>query len=195
MKDILSRLLNLEEVVSYLYLLELEKKGIIYDIKYEPRSFVIIPKQTKNIEVKLKTKTKIIEKSVFREAKYTPDFSFMIHCGKQDLLREILPIDFNVNQKEVVIDVKPEYKNMKHSSTITFPDRQKLMFYNYGIYVHKFIPSKIFRSTFAPEDVFLGNLIAIKSKNKRSRFLSKEKFNNINTWLLKKEDTTQEKKS
>ena len=69
------------EYGRFLYLKYLEDNGEISDLQRQVR-FEIIPKLVKEVEVKLKTKTKIVEKVEEQAANYTADFTYMDSCGK-----------------------------------------------------------------------------------------------------------------
>lgn len=69
------------EYERYLYLKHLEDIGVISHLKRQVK-FEIIPKLVKQVEVQLKTKTKIVERTEEMAAHYTADFCYLDHDGK-----------------------------------------------------------------------------------------------------------------
>ena len=64
-----------QEYETYLLLKQQEKDGVITGLVRQ-KQFEIIPKLTKLVEVKLKTKTKFVERVEEQAAHYTPDFCY-----------------------------------------------------------------------------------------------------------------------
>lgn len=88
------------EAQRYLVLKEAEKRGLISDLKIK-EVFVLIPRQTEPVEVKLKTKTKVVE--AFREhpLTYESDFTY-IQDGKKiinDVKGGWLTEDYRIKRK------------------------------------------------------------------------------------------------
>lgn len=84
----------------YRVLCEAEKRGLISDLKLK-EVFTLIPKQTEPVEVKLKTKTKIVE--AFREhpLTYESDFTYL-QDGKRiilDVKGDWLTEDYRIKRK------------------------------------------------------------------------------------------------
>lgn len=84
----------------YLVLKEAEKRGLISDLKIK-EVFVLIPRQTEAVEVKLKTKTKIVQ--AFREhpLTYESDFTY-IQDGRKvinDVKGGWLTEDYRIKRK------------------------------------------------------------------------------------------------
>ena len=69
------------EFERYLHLKHLEDIGVISCLKRQVK-FEIIPKLVKQVEVQLKTKTKIVERTEEMAAHYTADFCYLDHDGK-----------------------------------------------------------------------------------------------------------------
>lgn len=69
------------EFERYLHLKHLEDIGVISNLKRQVK-FEIIPKLVKQVEVQLKTKTKIVERTEEMAAHYTADFCYLDHDGK-----------------------------------------------------------------------------------------------------------------
>ena len=105
------------EYKHYLYLLDLEKRGEITNLKRQV-TFSLIPKQTIDVEVKLKTKTKIKTIVAEREVTYTCDFAYT-----------------DKNGQYIVEDVKSKYTRKEHDYII----KRKLMLFINGIRLHEVI--------------------------------------------------------
>ena len=89
------------EFNHYLYLLDLEKKGEIYNLRRQVE-FEILPNQYKEVEVRLKTKIKTVKKLIERKCCYTADFVYEDSDGKT-----------------VVVDVKSKY-TIKEKETLRY---------------------------------------------------------------------------
>lgn len=105
------------EYKRYLYLLDLEKRGEITNLKRQV-TFSLIPKQTIDVEVKLKTKTKTKTIVAEREVTYTCDFAYT-----------------DKNGQYIVEDVKSKYTRKEHDYII----KRKLMLFINGIRLHEVI--------------------------------------------------------
>jgi len=101
-----------KECDRYKFLKLLETAGEIQNLEVHPK-YVIIPTLTKDVEVQMKTKTKIVQKTVFKMTTYTADFRY------------------RVGDEIVVEDVKPSPKAIP----IEFKYKQKLMYQVHGIFV------------------------------------------------------------
>lgn len=60
----------------YIYLMDLQKQGLISNLHLKS-GFMLIPKTTKIVPIRLKTKTKFVERVVEQEASYHNDFTYM----------------------------------------------------------------------------------------------------------------------
>ena len=72
------------EVDAYRILKEAEKRGLISDLKLK-EVFTLIQRQTEAVEVKLKTKTKVVEKFREHPLTYEADFTYFQN-GKRVIL-------------------------------------------------------------------------------------------------------------
>lgn len=63
------------EADCYDILVEAQKRGLISDLKLK-EVFILIPRQTERVEVKLKTKTKIVEQFREHPLTYEADFTY-----------------------------------------------------------------------------------------------------------------------
>lgn len=128
-----------EEYFHWL-LLDLEKNKLVSDIQVPP-SFKLFD------GVKL-------GKFIIRSKSYTPDFKFKI----DDRLSKFF---YSSSDGYTYVDVKGDYT--KHlSSSITFPDRQAMMWMVHNIYVNKIIPHSnkvkcLFKDMYTPSK-FVKNM-------------------------------------
>lgn len=105
------------EYKRYLYLSDLEQRGEITNLKRQV-TFSLIPKQTIDVEVKLKTKTKLKTIVAEREVTYTCDFAYT-----------------DKNGQYIVEDVKSKYTRKEHDYII----KRKLMLFINGIRINEVI--------------------------------------------------------
>ena len=70
------------EFNRYLELLEMERLGVISDLQRQV-TFELLPKQYKAAYIRMKTKTKRVQKMVEREMTYTCDFVYKNDKGKR----------------------------------------------------------------------------------------------------------------
>lgn len=111
-----------DEWARFLFLQERAKRGEISDLRRQVE-YQLLPAQKKAVEVKLKTKTKIVERTVERAVSYVADFVYQR------------------NGQTVVEDVKGEektyFKNGKKKTfstqTADFKIKKKLMLYFHQI--------------------------------------------------------------
>jgi hypothetical protein len=75
------------EYGRFLFLQYLERNGEIKDLQRQVK-FEIIPKLVKQVEVKLKTKTKVVERVEEMAAHYTADFTY-VRAGGQFVISEV----------------------------------------------------------------------------------------------------------
>lgn len=75
------------EYGRFLFLQYLERNGEIKDLKRQVK-FEIIPKLVKQVEVNLKTKTKVVERVEEMAAHYTADFTY-VRAGGQFVISEV----------------------------------------------------------------------------------------------------------
>jgi hypothetical protein len=121
-----------DEEMMMEYLLQLEKDSVI----------TLVPLQSYTIFDGFPAEYGRVKPKV-----YTPDFIFSIndktfqHANNQHL--KVSPDGL------VYVDVKGEYTKQLTSS-ITFPDRQAMMWDKHSIYVNKIVPTKLFSKTFVP---------------------------------------------
>lgn len=67
---------SIYEKERYIYLLDLQKKGLISQLRLKTK-FTIIPKITKYVPMELKTKVKYVERVVEQDSDYHNDFTYI----------------------------------------------------------------------------------------------------------------------
>lgn len=105
------------EYNRYLHLKHLEDIGVISQLQRQVE-YEIIPAQYENVEIKLKTKTKIKSKIVERPITYKCDFQYLDHNGEL-----------------VVEDVKSNYTRKETDYIL----KRKMLLYLKGIRLKEFI--------------------------------------------------------
>jgi len=128
-----------EEREFYAWLLEAEYVGLITDIEYQPGSLSLSSRKSIQIEKKLKTKTKTIEKFLLHPHEYTPDFVFE-WTGQDNPF---------IAGRRTWVDVKGTFNG--HGDLKQFTINQKWVFEKYGIYINKVVPERLFKTTWVPE--------------------------------------------
>jgi hypothetical protein len=166
-----------EELDFYFWCVEAKNYQIISDFKYNAETYLLSPKQTLSVEKKLKTKTNIVDKHLFHEHVYTPDFH--IFKGKRwNVLEDkhgLLALHGYNN--EFIIDTKGTFQ--KHDGSRSFSINQKWMYEKYRIYINKIIPEKFFKLTWLPESCRLTQKTKqIKKKYAKCQTLY-QKFRNF----------------
>lgn len=170
-----------EEWQFHHWLLEAEKADLIYNITYHPESYLLSEKASIWTEKKLKTKTKNIEKFLLHPHSYQIDFKFKI---KNKLMFEFLQKIRIAADKEICIDVKGNFAGKNNSTAVTFPLNQKWIYQQYGIYVQKIVPDKLFKATWIPEACRLTP----KKKQPVKKYI---KFKSISEFLSKSKQTAE----
>jgi hypothetical protein len=156
-----------QEEYFYYWLEELYNAGYVDYIVKDRKSFVLNNPLSVNIIKVKKTKTKSTSSNkqldLIKERTYTPDFIFSfaekakgIFFYEENQEENIFPVFNNLHQ--VYVDNKGEYTR-HYSSSITFGDRQAMMWDKHKIYI-KIIKTYIkegkkclFQQTFTPKKV------------------------------------------
>jgi len=161
-----------EELEFYHWIQEALKYKVISDWKYNHLSYPLSSKKSYNFTKQLKTKTKIVEKHLFHEHSYKPDF----HIYKGDrwnILEKHNLLTFHDDEKEFVIDTKGTFQ--RNDGNRSFTINQKWMYDKHGIYVNKVIPEKFFKLTWLPE----------KCRFTRKKKQLRKKYENVPTLFEK----------
>lgn len=111
-----------------------------------------------------------------RPKHYTPDFVFKFKCN--DLRESMSKYLLESPDGLVYVDVKGNYTK-RLTSSITFPDRQAMMWDKHSVYVNKVIPEKLFQKTFVPNSLVKSHVYLRDSKH-GVKGQSKFKFKTIN---------------
>jgi len=133
-----------EEQYFEWWLRELEGAGIIESYKYEPPPFLLSSRVTQTICKQLKTKTKFVDRTLLREHRYTLDFLIFWNKTPKWLYAQNLISH---------VDVKGSYA--RNFNDIAFGINQKWLYNDYGIYVQKVVPTKLFARSFTPKRYLL----------------------------------------
>lgn len=159
----MSKFTNTQEEYFYYWLEELEKEGYVKNITYNSNSFNLNDSLSVNYKKITGKKTEIKELKLIKERSYTPDFIFEftekakgIFYFEENEDKKIFPLISK--DKKIYVDTKGEYTK-HYSSTITFGDRQAMMWYKHQIYVQIIKPfikdgkKCLFEQTFVPSKV------------------------------------------
>lgn len=161
------KFLNSQEEYFYYWLEELELHGYVKNIKYNLDSFVVNnPLNVSHLKAKSKSQNIIEDMKLIKERSYTPDFIFEFTSKSEDIfyfkpnsVKKIFP--FVNNDNKTYVDTKGEF-TQHYSSTITFGDRQAMMWDKHKIYVQIIKPyiresgkNCLFEQTFVPSKVML----------------------------------------
>lgn len=137
-----------EEKEFFKFLCDAREFGLIFPVfTYQPGPWELVPRHAVKVEKQLKTKVKEVERVIFRNHSYTPDFEFRM----TDLFRS-MDHRLMLNPKGgVIVDVKGAYN--RHGGDRAFTIHQKLMKHKYDLYVNKVVPSELFqRLKLAPDE-------------------------------------------
>lgn len=157
---------NEQEWYFYYWLEELYDNGYVDYINPERPNFELNDGLKLTWIKKLKTKTKPLSKNLINIRTYTPDFIFMFNTKAKNIFyytttEEISSIkEFPLVSCDgfTYVDTKGEY-TMHYSSSITFGDRQAIMWDKHKLYVQIVKPyiregkGCLFEKTFTPKKV------------------------------------------
>ena len=152
-----------EEYLFALWLDDVAKHGYIKEYKYEESSWSLSPKDTFFYKKRLKTKIKIVERSLIQSHEYGCDFTITWHDDALGIFFEVPTV--NVVSKDVpfwghvtnncseftsYVEVKPDWD--KNNMTRAFKINQKWMWMQKKIFVNLVTPHKgntcLFAKTF-----------------------------------------------
>ena len=140
------------------WLCEAKKMNIINDFTYQPESFTLFePQKYKDVNNK--------EKTLFREHKYTADFTVQFTPSSfLELSKELkVPYDQLSSQNYIAyIDSKGTFNVTERA----FGYNQKWVWQKFKIYIYKLIPKKFFAKFGVPEK----SIFTSKTKKKRTIF-------------------------
>lgn len=124
---------SIAEACMYCWLVEAKELGVVEEFELQPH-FDFTPKETYFVEKKLKTKTKLVEKTLLQPCGYTADFYL---GANKDL--HIYPIDpvTLITFAKYLVDVKGSH--IPPGAAAMFSKDQKLLYNIHGIYVNKVV--------------------------------------------------------
>jgi len=169
-----------DERIFWLWLEELSSLDLV-EIKPDKESFILNDPLTKRVMTKSKAKkVKIIEKEIhlLKSKVYTPDFifrfkdsSFSNTIGVESIKPALTEL-YTSSNGWCYVDVKGSFtRNL--TSSITFPDRQVMLYQRHDIYVNKVIPygkkACLFKSTFYPEKFIQEQVYKVGAKKGQSK--------------------------
>lgn len=149
--------MSLEELFMKYYFEELQEKGFIKELIYQPEPFVLNDKVEIPFIEQLKTKTKISTKTLIPKHIYTTDFEIIWSTDKfhKDLEEDFhteWPIFFSfMNRSFVEVKAVRDLQNMTRHFTSAI---QPWIYQSYFIYVNLVKVPNIFRDTFIPEKIW-----------------------------------------
>ena len=166
-----------EEKIFYQWLLELYNKQIVKRIEPDRISFSIFDKVEYDSFKKSGKKYVSVKKALIQEKIYTPDFIFELdnnyatQLGLERKEKPLLPLIIS-SDGMCYVDVKGAFtRNL--TSSITFPDRQAMMYSKHSIYINKVIPySKkkcLFKETFYPKSFISDQIYKVGDKKGTSK--------------------------
>ena len=164
-----TREISKEETYMISYLRELQEAKYIKDIIYQPEPFILSHKLELPIKKKLKTKSKLIYKTLLQEHVYTTDFLVKwtgenkFHQDFSDsYIEEEFPIFFSHNNVSY-IEVKSNYD--MNSGTRLFTSRtQPWIYEKYDIYINLIKVPEVFARTFVPKEILSDFYYKVNTK-------------------------------
>jgi len=149
-----------EEEYFFWYLQELDEAGYIERFKYQPKPFSLSDKVTFTWNKQLKTKKKVMVKSLIQGHKYQADFLIIWKrkaAGiffRESIEKDILSYPFSLdllldNVYRSIVDVKGTFN--QNDAWRRFSIERKWVWQRYHINVEKIIPEKLFKETFTPQ--------------------------------------------
>ena len=137
-----------EEEMAASWLEEAKEHGLVESWYYEPEEFTIVPKAVYKEEVALKTKIKTVERVLFQDATYEPDFTLVLSDKGLRAFKDVFTI---LQGNQVWIEIKgafnPHQKDGRYDVL-----RRKILYYLCGVYCQRVEPKKLFACTFCPEE-------------------------------------------
>ena len=147
-----------EEEYFQLWLEELIECGYIDSYTYQPEPFKLNDTVKYNIKKQMKTKVKVVERTLLQSREYTPDYLLIWNKKAENVLYQNLdniiderPI-FIAQNNITYLDVKGTHN--QHSSWQIFEANRKTVWEKYGIFIEKIQPygkkTCLFGNTFTP---------------------------------------------
>lgn len=158
------------EVEFFMFLEDLKKNKLIKDFIYQPPTYTLIPKVTEIKTVQLKTKTKQVEKTLYRAHEYTADFLIKIIPETFEKIdpKHVLRIN---NDNTILVDIKGTYND--YGGDRIYKIHEKMMYYFFKLHLNKVVPEEYFKAIkIAPDRIRW-------MKNRKSPTLRKSYINTV----------------
>lgn len=173
-------LLNNQELYFYYWLEELYNHGYIDYIHNKQITYPLNNPLTITWNKQLKTKVKPVDVKLIKERSYTPDFIFRFSKKSKGIFyyedsesNNIRPFFPNLNSDNLIhVDTKGEYTRV-YTSSITFGDRQAIMWDKHSIFVQVVKPyirlgkKCLFETTFTPAKVITKEVFLRDDKKRK----------------------------
>lgn len=127
-----------EEREFFWWLEEAQELGLVESFVYQPPPFELLPAVKMDITVQLKTKTKVVPKTILRPHHYTADY--LIYPLKELKL---------LGKEPFYVDIKGGF-DLYHNER-EFSINQKWMWDKFGVYVNKVVPRAWFAQYWVPD--------------------------------------------
>jgi len=144
------------ELEFYHWCKEAQELELLAWFEYHPEPFELTPRATFTEEKQLKTKVKIVEKTLLQPWRYTVDF---VLCPTEKLSRLFHGLRFD---EFIFVDVKGTFN--RFGGDRSFAYIQKVMYYRYSLYINKVVPDQLFSKSFVPQVCLCGKKGRIRSK-------------------------------
>jgi len=122
--------------------------GLLNEWEYQPPSWLLTTKATVTIEKQLKTKVKMIEKTIYQSHSYTCDMRLVMSELGLRAFAGVFPTTYLADAEgklfsqddTVMVDVKGDHQS--YDGGRSFSINQKLMYWFYKIVIEKVVPWK-----------------------------------------------------
>lgn len=169
-----------EEIEFFQWLEEAREYGLVKEWVYHPEPILLSPPQFYPEEVRMKTKSKTVQRSLLKKHTYQADFMLTMDPFGEDreqrFLMEQFPMAFRFSET-CLIDVKGKVITKYRSpNDAIFSVNRKWMYAKYGLYVEKVVPEDLFKRTWLPEK---AKYTAVKKEVKtkyKTGFISIERY-------------------
>jgi hypothetical protein len=187
-----TREISQEEFFMQEYFKELQEAGFIKEIIYQPEPIILSEKVIVNKIIKLKTKEKVVEKTLINQHVYTPDFeihfngSNKLHKSINNIFYEEIPLMFS-DSFISLIEVKSNShfdNNMKRHFTSAL---QPWVYQRHNLFVNLIEVPKIFEKSFIPKSILPEFFYKVNTKkNKKNDPKFNWKYHTLNEYLNEK---------
>lgn len=164
--------------VEFAVLLDiLQDEGIIYDVDFHPKSFVLIPKAYTDTPP-------FSHRKLIRAKSYTPDFYFKIKdkdvWGEiNNRLAKLSPKKGLGKEKYVIVDKDGEVwidtKGVRNKNERDFKTVCKCMYKEHDIYINTVVPEILFKAIGVPDNDII--LLTPKTKKPKKKYVGMKRMN------------------